>query len=165
MKVISGRDLQTCESFRRHLQDTQCRCRLDTTEAENRSSVKCFHIDCCLGLLKQLTRLSRAQELCWKSRWPSWAPVPNKPTVSVDVKQHFKINQTFAQCLHVTVHLPTPAPPPPHPPSATQHLSAVSGVVPGLEVWHISVPTTQIRRTAPLDRNLTLTHCTQSADY
>ena len=22
------------------------------------------------------------------SRWPSWAPVPNKPTVSVDVKQH-----------------------------------------------------------------------------
>ena len=24
----------------------------------------------------------------WKSRWPSWAPVPNKPTVSVDVKQH-----------------------------------------------------------------------------
>ena len=25
-----------------------------------------------------------------KSRWTSWAPVPNKPTVSVDVKQHFK---------------------------------------------------------------------------
>ena len=25
---------------------------------------------------------------CVKSRWPSWAPVPNKPTVSVDVKQH-----------------------------------------------------------------------------
>ena len=25
-----------------------------------------------------------------KSRWASWAPVPNKPTVSVDVKQHFK---------------------------------------------------------------------------
>ena len=24
----------------------------------------------------------------WKSRWPSWAPIPNKPTVSVDVKQH-----------------------------------------------------------------------------
>ena len=23
-----------------------------------------------------------------KSRWPSWAPVPKKPTVSVDVKQH-----------------------------------------------------------------------------
>ena len=25
----------------------------------------------------------------WKSRWTAWAPVPNKPTVSVDVKQHF----------------------------------------------------------------------------
>jgi len=24
----------------------------------------------------------------WKSRWPSWAPVHNMPTVSVDVKQH-----------------------------------------------------------------------------
>ena len=23
------------------------------------------------------------------SRWPSWAPVPNRPTVYVDVKQHF----------------------------------------------------------------------------
>ena len=28
-----------------------------------------------------------------KSRWPSWAPVPNKPMVSVDVKQHFNRNQ------------------------------------------------------------------------
>ena len=26
----------------------------------------------------------------WQSRWTPWAPVPNKPTVSVDVKQHFK---------------------------------------------------------------------------
>ena len=26
-----------------------------------------------------------------KVRWTSWAPVPNKPTVSVDVKQHFII--------------------------------------------------------------------------
>ena len=25
----------------------------------------------------------------WKSRWPSWAPVPNKRTVPVDVKKHF----------------------------------------------------------------------------
>ena len=24
----------------------------------------------------------------WKSRWPSWAPLPNNPTVSVDVKHH-----------------------------------------------------------------------------
>ena len=27
----------------------------------------------------------------WKSRWPSWTPVPNKPTVSVDVKRHFNV--------------------------------------------------------------------------
>ena len=24
----------------------------------------------------------------WKSRWPSWASVPNKPPVFVDIKQH-----------------------------------------------------------------------------
>ena len=33
----------------------------------------------------------RAQEAVWKSRWTSWAPVPNKPTVPVDVKQ--QLNQ------------------------------------------------------------------------
>ena len=35
-------------------------------------------------------RLQWSAELrtVWKSRWPSWAPVPNKPTVSVDVKHH-----------------------------------------------------------------------------
>ena len=27
----------------------------------------------------------------WKSRWTSWAPVPNKPTVSVDIKQHVNL--------------------------------------------------------------------------
>ena len=32
----------------------------------------------------------------WKSRRPSWAPVPNKPTVSVDVKQHFIIFFLFS---------------------------------------------------------------------
>ena len=26
------------------------------------------------------------------SRWPSWAPVPNKPTVYVAAKQHFNFN-------------------------------------------------------------------------
>ena len=30
----------------------------------------------------------------WKSRWTSWAPVPNKPTVSVDVKQHWTWTQS-----------------------------------------------------------------------
>ena len=33
----------------------------------------------------------------WKSRWPSWAPVPNKPTVSVDVKQHFSFSNNCLQ--------------------------------------------------------------------
>ena len=31
------------------------------------------------------------------SRWTSWAPVRNKPTVSVDVKQHFNIAWPRAQ--------------------------------------------------------------------
>ena len=31
----------------------------------------------------------------WKSRWTSWAPVPNKPTISVDVKQHFDSNKNI----------------------------------------------------------------------
>ena len=33
----------------------------------------------------------------WKSRWTSWAPVPNKPTVFVDVKQHFNNDNNFAK--------------------------------------------------------------------
>ena len=33
----------------------------------------------------------------WKSRWLSWAPVPNKPMVSVDVKQHFNIVVNIAE--------------------------------------------------------------------
>ena len=33
----------------------------------------------------------------WKSRWPSWASVPNKPTVSVDVKQHSTNNKSHFQ--------------------------------------------------------------------
>ena len=39
--------------------------------------------------------LSKDGKLCqntgavWKSRWTSWAPVPNNPPVSVDVKRHF----------------------------------------------------------------------------
>ena len=32
----------------------------------------------------------------WQSRWPSWAPVPNKPTVFVDVKQHFNQKRVSA---------------------------------------------------------------------
>ena len=33
--------------------------------------------------------LQQSSGAVWKSRWPSWAPVPNKPTVSLDVKRHF----------------------------------------------------------------------------
>ena len=34
-----------------------------------------------------------------KSRWTSWAPVPNKPTVPVDVKQHFNY-VSLIRCCH-----------------------------------------------------------------
>ena len=41
------------------------------------------------------------------SRWTSWAPVPYKPTVSVDVKQHFNNNYTtgteLRNCVKVEV--------------------------------------------------------------
>ena len=33
------------------------------------------------------TPIRQSSGAVWKSRWPSWAPVPNKPTVSVDVKK------------------------------------------------------------------------------
>ena len=36
-----------------------------------------------------IIRRTQSSAAVRKSRWPSWAPVPNKPTVSVDVKQHF----------------------------------------------------------------------------
>ena len=52
----------------------------------------------------------------WKSRWPPWAPVPNKPTVSVDVKQ-YSTNQFW-----------TPSPPyplPPHSPSLISFMVSV----------------------------------------
>ena len=35
--------------------------------------------------------LAQSSVAVWNSRWPSWAPVPNRPTVSVVVKQHFDI--------------------------------------------------------------------------
>ena len=35
----------------------------------------------------------RSSGAVWKSRWPSWALVPNKPTVSVNAKQHFNNNK------------------------------------------------------------------------
>ena len=40
------------------------------------------------GLKRQPSTALKQLRSCVKSRWPSWAPVPNQPTVSVDVKQH-----------------------------------------------------------------------------
>ena len=44
------------------------------------------------GAIPNVTPSPPESELrsCVKVRWTYWAPVPNKPTVSVDVKQHFK---------------------------------------------------------------------------
>ena len=43
----------------------------------------------------------------WKSRWPSWASGPNKPTVSVDVKQQStKVSLSWScECRLVLIHL------------------------------------------------------------
>ena len=57
-----------------------------------------------------------------KSTWTSWAPVPNKPTVSVDVKQHFNsplekigpIGLSFSVCFSNDM-CPAYPPPPPRP--------------------------------------------------
>ena len=40
---------------------------------------------------------SELRSCVWKSRWTPWAPVPNKPTVSVDVKQHFNHQRSLCQ--------------------------------------------------------------------
>ena len=49
----------------------------------------CWPVGTCSNPGRTLTGGYRAEELCGESRWPSWAPVPNKPTVSVDVKPQF----------------------------------------------------------------------------
>ena len=50
-----------------------------------------FNLSCIKQSLIQGPQSSGAMS---KSRWTSWAPVPNKPTVSVDVKQHFNQSST-----------------------------------------------------------------------
>ena len=40
---------------------------------------------------------SKLRSCVWKSWWTSWAPVPNKPTVSVDVKHHSTKQDTKRQ--------------------------------------------------------------------
>ena len=53
------------------------------SEAEDQNILQCrVH-----KALKCLVRYSQSSGAVRKSRWLSWAPVPNKPMVSVDVKQ------------------------------------------------------------------------------
>ena len=46
---------------------------------------------------RYISKLQGSGAAVWKWRWPSWAPVPNKPTVFVDVKQHFNNNINCAK--------------------------------------------------------------------
>ena len=59
--------------------------------------------NCARSVDKGLTLLLLSSRAVWKSRWPSWAPVPNKPTVSVDVKQHFNNCPVFPSLISLTV--------------------------------------------------------------
>ena len=50
-----------------------------------------FKVRLIFSAFKQPKRRRKCQSsgAVWKSRWTSWAPVPNKPAGCVDVKQHF----------------------------------------------------------------------------
>ena len=48
----------------------------------------------------------RVQELCESGGWTSWAPVPNKPTVSADVKQHSEMGSELRSRVKVEVAVP-----------------------------------------------------------
>ena len=51
-----------------------------------------LHLRFVLQAVRMQARIGTWQQssgTVWKSRWPSWAPAPNKPTVSVDVKQQW----------------------------------------------------------------------------
>ena len=52
----------------------------------------CLEIRCCSSSSTWPMTSLQSSGAVWKSRWLSWSPVPNKPTVSVDVKQHFIAN-------------------------------------------------------------------------
>ena len=55
------------------------------------------------------TEIIQSSGAVWKSRWPSRAPVPDKPTVSVDIKQHSTNNyQSKSQCRKLTLENKTP---------------------------------------------------------
>ena len=52
------------------------------------------HLSVCLGGGQSIYSCTCSDSLqssgaVWKLRWLSWAPIPNKLTVSVDIKQHF----------------------------------------------------------------------------
>ena len=60
-----------------------------------------------LNVMLECTQSSGA---VWKKRWPSWAPISNKPTVSVAVKQHWTIEGTACTAISgLTVWANTPA--------------------------------------------------------
>ena len=60
-----------------------------------------LHVELYLLSLRMLS-LPQSSGAVWVSRWTSWAPIPNKPTVSVDVKQHWTISE-FRSCVNVEV--------------------------------------------------------------
>ena len=59
--------------------------------------VRSQSFDRCLGTIRWVVGEEggwvESSGAVWKSRWTSWAPVPNKLTVSVDVKRHSTINE------------------------------------------------------------------------
>ena len=51
----------------------------------------CWPLDwlhCQYKMLNPFVHICQSSGAVWKSRWLSWAPIPNKPMVSVDIKQH-----------------------------------------------------------------------------
>ena len=68
-------------------------------KAEHLSKSNCWSFQ----MIENDIRDRQSSGAVWKSKWPSWAPVPNKPTVSVDVKQHF--NNNIRDCLNVLLFL------------------------------------------------------------
>ena len=59
-----------CQSQRREFSEA----RKEDMRVWSHCQIQCLH--------------NRSLGAVWKSRWSSWAPVPNKPMVSVDIKQH-----------------------------------------------------------------------------
>ena len=73
-----------------------CSWRLRSSSAQRHRKTD---IRTCISAFLNALNPTQNSRVVWKSRWPSWAPVPNKPTVSVDVKQHF--NQLDPSMTHV----------------------------------------------------------------